>query len=246
MSYQVKQIPFGKLVFEHFYLGVLFTVIYLTLGPKIIQYHLPGVAILLLVEAVMVPFILGHLLWSAKRLIGRYSIKAIIPFQNKISTKKFMLWSIGGILVSLLVYVPLYPLGLFLRESVFGWLPEWYFNPTYGTDDINTIANFFLIGIFLDGLLAPAAEELFFRGYLLPRMAYLKNWAPVLNGAFFGLYHFWQPHNWIASIILGIIFSFAVWKTKNVYVGMAIHCSLNILGALSAYFAVTNGIMIGR
>lgn len=242
----VKQIPFAKLVFEHFYLGVLFTLIYVSIGPKIIGNQLPGVAVLLLVEAIMVPLLLAHLFWSAKRMIGSFSIKAIIPFQNKLPIKKFILWSVGGILTSLLVYVPLYPLGLFLRESVFGWLPEWYFNPTYGTDDVKTIANFFLIGIVLDGVLAPAAEELFFRGYLLPRMAYLKNWAPILNGAFFGLYHFWQPHNWIASMILGIIFSFAVWKTKNVYVGMAIHCSLNILGALSAYFAVTNGIMVGR
>jgi len=246
MSDSIKQIPFGKLVVEHFYLGVLFTLIYVTIGPKIIGYHLPGVAVLLLVEAIMVPLIMLHLFWSAKKIMGRFSLKAIIPFRNKLSTKKFLLWWGGGIFICLLVYVPLYPLGLYLRESVFGWLPEWYFNPTYGTDDVKTIANFFLIGVFLDGLLAPAAEELFFRGYLLPRMAYLKGWAPVLNGAFFGLYHFWQPHNWIASIILGIVFSFAVWKTKNVYVGIAIHCTLNILGALSAYFAITNGVMVGR
>jgi membrane protease YdiL (CAAX protease family) len=67
-----------------------------------------------------------------------------------------------------------------------------------------------------------------------------------VNGSLFGLYHFWQPHNLPALIGLGIVFSYAVWKTRNVYVGIAIHCTLNMVGALGGYLAAMNGTIIGR
>lgn len=153
---------------------------------------------------------------------------------------------VGGIILSAVIYIPLYPLGLYFRESMFSWLPEWYFNPSFGTDNLELIAKVFLIGIFIDGLVGPIIEELFFRGYLLPRMAFLKNWAPILNGLMFGAYHFWQPHNLIAVCAMGIILSLIVWKTKNVYLGIAIHCTMNILGSISGYMAVSNGVFIGR
>lgn len=157
-----------------------------------------------------------------------------------------VIWSLGGIAACFLVFLPLYPLGLIFRESLFGWLPEWYFNPGFGSVDTKLIAKLFLIGIFVDGIIGPVAEELFFRGYLLPRMTYLKNWAPVVNGAFFGLYHFWQPHNFIGLIFAGIILSFIVWKKKNIYLGIIIHCTINILGSLGGYLTASDGVMIDR
>ena len=77
-------------------------------------------------------------------------------------------------------------------------------------------------------------------------MVSLKKWAPVVNGTLFGLYHFWQPHNLLAISIVGIIISAVVWKKRNVYLGIFIHCTLNILGAISGYLAVTGGHMIVR
>ena len=102
------------------------------------------------------------------------------------------------------------------------------------------------MGIFIDGIVGPVVEELFFRGYLLPRMAYLKKWAPFVNGTLFGLYHFWQPHNYLAIIGIGIILSYIVWRKKNVYLGIIIHCTLNILGAIGGYLAATGGQIIAR
>ncbi len=77
-------------------------------------------------------------------------------------------------------------------------------------------------------------------------MGRFGKWAPVINGACFGLYHFWQPHNLIAVVAVGIVLSLVVWKTKNVWVGVAIHCLINVLGALGGYVAVMQGEMIVR
>lgn len=243
----IDQISLPKLIINHFYVGVIITLFYIWLGPTIISAGYPGLSLLLIAEvAILLPLVTLHLLISSQQRNHDLSLKGIISFRQKLSPKSFLIWLIGGILVSLLIYIPLYPVGLYLRESVFSWLPEWYFNYSYGISDTRLLASIFLIAIPIDGILGPVVEELFFRGYLLPRMSYLKGWAPILNGTLFGLYHFWQPHNLIALIAVGIVFSYVVWKTKNVYLGIAIHCTLNILGAVGGYLASSEGIIIGR
>lgn len=241
------QIPFPKQVFYHFYAGFFITAFYIWFSPDVIEAGLPGFATLLLAEVfILAPLVGGHLLVLGKRIDGRLSLEHVILFKEKMSWKHFSLWVIGGMVLSALIYAPLYPLGLHLRETIFSWLPPWYFNPTYGTDSLELVARMFLIGVFIDGLVGPIIEELFFRGYLLPRMAYLKNMAPIVNGIMFGLYHFWQPHNLVAVCAMGVILSWIVWKTKNVYLGITIHCAMNIIGSLSGYYAALNGVMIGR
>ncbi len=67
-----------------------------------------------------------------------------------------------------------------------------------------------------------------------------------MNGALFGLYHLWQPHNYLGIIGVGIALSWVVWKTKNVFIGIIVHCKLNVIGALGEYLAASGGEMIAR
>lgn len=245
MKNSIEQLSVPSLIMNHLYVGVIITLFYAMISPMIIDAGLPGMSILLAAEVfILAPLVFLHLRISAQK--RSVAIHQVIQFQQKLSFKSFILWTLLGILACIVVYVPLYPIGLYLRHNWFGWLPEWYFNPSYGTENIQLIANTFLIGIFIDGLVGPIAEEFFFRGYLLPRMAFLKKWAPIINGALFGLYHFWQPHNFLATMAVGIVLSFVVWKTKNVYIAIAIHCTLNILGALGGFIAASGGVLIGR
>lgn len=247
MKNQLDQIPFPKQLIYHFYIGVIVTLFYIGVSPIVIGWGYPGITVLLIAELIIIPpLAMIHFLAVGRKINQRFSLKNVIQFTDKIPLKSFIIWTVGGIIAVLIIYVSLYPVGLMFRESVFYWLPEWYFNPSFGTDDMNLIAMTFLAGIFIDGIVGPVTEELFFRGYLLPRMSYLKNWAPVVNGTLFGLYHFWQPHNMIAIIGVGIILSYVVWKKRNVYLGIAIHCTINIIGALGGYLAALDGTIIGR
>jgi len=242
------QIAVPKLVWYHLYMGIPVTICYIFLSKTVVlDYEFPGLAALLLVElCVLAPLGLIHLYRKGKNLNGNYSLTNVIGYRNQLSVVDYIKWTIIGILGCIFVYGPLYPVGLFLKEHLFYWLPQWYFDPGFGTSNMQLIASAFLFAMVIDGIIGPVVEELFFRGYLLPRMAYLKKWAPVLNGILFGLYHYWQPHNLIAISLLGIVLSYVVWKKKNVYLGIFIHCTLNILGALSGYIAATGGQVIPR
>ncbi len=232
---------------EHFYMGVLITAFYVVITPRFVENGYPGLGALLFVELfVLMPLVIVHLLMVARKLDQSWSLGNVILYRTPIGKKSFLLWYVVGLLAIFGTYIPLYPVGIFVRSELFAWLPAWYFDPGYGTTDFGLLATLFLVGILIDGIIAPTLEEVFFRGYLLPRMAYLKRWAPVVNGTFFGLYHFWQPHNLVALIVVGIILSYTVWKTRNVYLGIALHCTINILGAVGGYFASVNGIDIAR
>ena len=63
-------------------------------------------------------------------------------------------------------------------------------------------------------------------------METLGRWAPLANVTLFSLYHFWSPWQFVTRI-LGIgPMVYAVSRTRNVYLGMVVHCGLNSLGVL--------------
>jgi len=39
----------------------------------------------------------------------------------------------------------------------------------------------FSLGIVFNGILGPFVEDLYFRGYLIPRMGSFRRWAPLIN-----------------------------------------------------------------
>jgi membrane protease YdiL (CAAX protease family) len=243
LEYAAKQLTIAQIIWYHFYPGILMLLVYVMVGKLFTDNGYPGLSALLVIELlILAPVALGHLRWKA----GSWDILQCIPFTQSLRIQGYIKWFLLGFVGAVIVYIPFYPIGIWLKSTVFHWLPPWYFDPGYGSQDLDLIASVYFAGIFIDGIIGPVAEELFFRGYLLPRMGFLKKWAPVVNGTLFGLYHFWQPHNYLAIIAVGIVLSYIVWKTKNVYVGIIVHCAMNIIGALLAYMAASGGILITR
>ena len=80
----------------------------------------------------------------------------------------------------------------------------------------------------------PMTEELYFRGYLLPRMTRFGRAAPLLNAALFSLYHFWSPWQFLSRVAGVTPFAYGVWWKHNVYLGMAVHVLLNGIGTATS------------
>jgi len=127
----------------------------------------------------------------------------------------------------------------------FGWVPEWLTTPVPldHIDDYSaghwlvTICAYFL----LNGVIGPVVEELYFRGFLLPRMEHLGRWGPLVNTTLFSLYHWWSPWQILARILGLTPTIYAVHWKKNIYLGMAVHCALNLLGV-----AIVTNLVLAR
>jgi membrane protease YdiL (CAAX protease family) len=75
-------------------------------------------------------------------------------------------------------------------------------------------------------------EELYFRGFLLPRLSRFGLWAPVINGVLFTLYHFFSPWAFVERVIMVIPMAWLVQRKRNIYITIIAHLLLNTLGIL--------------
>jgi hypothetical protein len=83
-------------------------------------------------------------------------------------------------------------------------------------------------------VVVPIIEEIYFRGYLLPRLAHLGLWGVVLESVLFALYHFWTP--WLAvgrAVGLLPLILIVRWR-RNIYIGMAAHILANTVDVVAA------------
>jgi uncharacterized protein len=98
-----------------------------------------------------------------------------------------------------------------------------------------------VVSLVLSGPLLPAVEELYFRGYLLPRLSHLGVGAPLLNMALFALYHLWTPWQAVSRFVFFLPTVWATWRKRDLRIALGVHCLANTLGVLLTLAAVLAG-----
>src|SRR5262249_29301180 len=92
----------------------------------------------------------------------------------------------------------------------------------------------------VDGVINPTVEELYFRGYLLPRLP-VAGWPAIpVSAALFSLQHYWQPWNWLLIFGLELILTTLVVRLRCVRLGIVMHILGNSLPLLAALFGVVS------
>jgi membrane protease YdiL (CAAX protease family) len=224
--------------------GALITVAFAIFAPIVEAAGFPPIAALLAaITLVLLPFELGVLLWAGRSRDD--TIWSVVAYRRPMRRRDW-LW-----LVPALVILEFVGFGVSMAlepaviDALFGWLPDWFVRPI----DIDRIGDYtreawlWTLGAYLvvNGFVGPIVEELYFRGYLLPRMEWMGRWAPLVNVSLFSLYHFWSPWQIIGRILgLGPTVYAVRWK-ENIYLGMVIHCTGNTLGVI-----LVTSLVLGR
>lgn len=222
----------SKSVLYHLYPGVLITLFFVATTPFLIRHGLPPqLSMLLSIVVVVTPVIMIHL-DKARSKEGVNNLKELISYKEKLPTKRLLLYSLGLIVFAYLVYGLTQALNVSISARLLSWLPEWYQVRDFEGYSRRIVLVTLLLNILLNGLLAPFLEEIYFRGYLLPRMETWGKMAPVLSALLFSLYHFWQPQIYLTLFIALIPMVWLTWKTKSIRLAIYTHCGLNIMGAL--------------
>jgi uncharacterized protein len=239
----VTQLSTSRLLVLHLFPGALMTAAFVALAPVAEAVGYPPIAALLAaILLVLVPVELG-VMWSAARSRG-VALLDLVPYRKPMPVRDWA-WLVPALIVLAFLGFGLHmAIEPQLIQQLFGWLPEWYIAPIatdaiagYGaTVWVVTLAGYFVI----NGFLGPIVEELYFRGFLLPRIERLGRWAPLVNVTLFSLYHFWSPWQIVARILGFAPTVYAVRWKQNVYLGMVVHCSLNTLGVLLVAILVTS------
>ena len=128
------------------------------------------------------------------------------------------------------------PIEQHLMKTLFFWMPNWFFS-LFATSVIGgppqPVQLFAVLLFMLTNPAAALVEELYFRGYLLPRIAYLKGWAPLFNTVLFSLQHLFSHWGNLGRILAFLPVGYTVAWKKNIYVGIIVHCTLDLLDAIT-------------
>jgi CAAX protease family protein len=241
------ELPTARLLALHLVPGLLTAAAYIALKPVVDGLSLPAInALLGAILLVLLPIELGILVRAGRAaggigLVG--SIRAVVPYRQPLTRRGWLVFvptlvaSFTGFGIAMMLDAP-------IIAALFGWLPPWFLG-AIALDNVHayssaawavTIAAYFV----LNGFVGPITEELYFRGYLLPRMARFGQAAPLLNVALFSLYHLWSPWQFFARLLGVTPWAYAVWWKRNVYLGMAVHCALNV-GSVTLFALIVMG-----
>ena len=239
-----EQLALPKLLALFLVPGALMTVVYVVIAPFVETSGFPPIAALLVaILVVLVPFELGVILRASRGHPG--GLGSVIPYRRPLPFRDW-LW-----LVPVLVVAEFVGFGLSMAieptviGSLFGWLPDWFVRPIDPdrVGDYSREAWLVTLGAYfvLNGFVGPIVEESYFRGYLLPRMEWMGRWAPLVNVSLFSIYHFWSPWQVLGRILALAPTVYAVRWKENVYLGMVVHCTGNILGII-----LVGSLVLGR
>jgi membrane protease YdiL (CAAX protease family) len=221
--------------------GVFVTAAFLILRPILDPTGSPPLlAFLLAILLVDIPFMLGVMFSEGKKLNGRFSLEGVVRYRQKVSWKTFALVFVGAFVVVYLLIVLVTPVSNLLAENLFSWLPDWLFleeETQYEAYAKGIVVAVFALQLVLTGVVLPWVEELYFRGYLLPRISRYEKWAPLVGGLFFGLYHVWQLYGFVTVFLLGTVLGYVVWWKRDVRLSISLHLVANVAARLTLLLA---------
>lgn len=215
--------------------GAIMTAVFVVIAPFVESAGFtPIAALLVAIVVVLIPFELGVIVRAARQ--QGVAVRSVLPFRRPIRRREW-LW-----LVPVLIVAEFLGFGLSMAieptiiANLFSWLPDWFVRPIDPdrVGDYSRGAWLVTLAAYLalNGFIGPIVEELYFRGYLLPRMEWMGRFAPLVNVSLFSVYHFWSPWQVIARILaLGPTVYAVRWK-QNIYLGMVVHCTGNVLGII--------------
>jgi len=225
----------------HLLPGVLILAFFVAIAPLVVGGlgFPPLMAVYLAILFVLIPFELGYPLYQARK--KGVPLGDIVLYRQPVPRGQFLALVVALFVWGIIIVPLVSPVDLFLKESLFSWLPGWLdiFNGiTGGAARYSRAALLVAVafGLILDGIAAPVVEEIYFRGYLLPRISHLGAWASLVNTVLFSLYHFFSPFQNVSRIITFLPTVYAAWWKRSIYVSMAVHVLGNVAGVVVTLF----------
>jgi len=241
----VKQHSILNSVFLHLTPGAAGTIAYILLSPILMRNGYPSILGILIAAAVVIlPIELGYLLLKSRQISGHFSLKKVVAYREPLPKWQYFVIPLVLVIWGFLATGVTPLLDNIIFKAWFAWLPDWF-----AIFDIEQFQGYarpallttFWVGLLVNGIALPVVEEIYFRGYLLPRLERFGKWAPLINVSLFSLYHFWTPWQVFSRILWLFPWVYTTWRKQNIYLIMITHCTVNILGWLLIW-----GLILGQ
>lgn len=194
----------------------------------------------------LLPVQLSILLLAGRKETGKFTIRKVIWYTEKSRLRDYLIFVPVLIFYFLVLFIFIAPLiQPYVLQTFFSWWPE-KFNFQLMLQNPSALAGYkgifilFPVYILLSCILGPFVEELYFRGYLLPRMSgFAGKWAPFWNTVLFSIYHFFSPWENLIRIAASYPLIYLVWKKRDIRFGMLVHIIVNTVGGIIALVIIS-------
>ena len=233
----VEQHSLLKSIVLHLLPGVLMLAFFIIVAPLAESKGVPSmIGYTLAVFFVQIPFELGLLYYLGKKRNGEFSLKGIVLYREPMLVWQYIVLAVVCIIwLFVILNIVFAPLDNYLIESVFSWLPDWFHQGRFmeNPDQYSTASMWLVVALlWVAAIPGPLVEELYFRGYLLPRISRFGKWSPLINTVLFSLEHLSKPWQSPGMIVALLPMVYAVWWKKNLKLGIIVHCVVVALGFL--------------
>ena len=227
---QIEKHSTTQSVILHLLPGILVGCFYSLARQPVANMGYPSIVALILAYAfILIPVELGYLLHQGKKMTGRFTLQGIISYRNSIPWWQYLVWVFVIFIATGAIITLIKPVDAFLQERLFFWMPDL----NYGLDGnysrtilIVTYSMFLIFNVFL----SPLVEELYFRGYLLPKVK--GKFAALLHSFLFAVQHVLEPWMIITRTLGFLPILFGV-KKKNIYIGIIVHILCNTVNVIT-------------
>jgi membrane protease YdiL (CAAX protease family) len=237
---EAEPLPFTRLLLFHLGPGAGVMLFILVVTPALIARGLPAqLGFLGGVALVGTPIELGALLYLGKKRNGVLSLRGVVRYTHRMPLWQYVALFLPFVLYGVGLHFLYSPVAPALAQQVFGWLPSYLLPTAPGLGALTAITLVTaLLTLALDGAFNPIVEELYFRGFLLPRLARWGWFAPLISALLFALQHYWQPYNYLLIFLLVLPETLVVRWKRNVRFSILCHCFANSLGVVLTLVAL--------
>jgi membrane protease YdiL (CAAX protease family) len=240
-----EQHTLGRSIVLHLLPGVLLLIWFVMTGPLVEGMGAPAFLTLMIgAGLVIIPFELGYLLYKGWRRNRKLSLEGVVLYREPIPRWHYaVLVPFGVAWMAFAFFVVAPPTNSYLIDKFFSWLPDWYFGFAQGPDQYSPgiLLAAVSLALVLNGVVAPVVEELYFRGYLLPRLSWMPRWAPAVSGLLFSIYHLFTPWEQLPRLLVVIPLGYVLLRNRNIFWGMIVHCAFNTLCMVMLLLRILSG-----
>jgi CAAX protease family protein len=222
----------SKTLFFHLAPGVPFTLAFLL--AALLVNRVGGstyLALVLCIPLILVPCEVGVLIVERRRICWNWRSIVAPRGSRGVSVLDILLSVVALYAIAQAAAALAAPSRTVILRAMANWLPPWaVFAGLPGGISPRTL----WLGLFLSGLVAPIVEELYFRGFLMPRIPVSGGWAPAVNAALHSIYHFYTPWNYLVFFLAFLPLAYYVRLRGNLVPTIITHCLFNSVGVIVA------------
>jgi membrane protease YdiL (CAAX protease family) len=241
---QTVHLPAWKSVVLHLLPGLLALLVFTLIARPVESMGYPSIMPWLIsVSLTVIPFELGYLYYEGRQRNGSPSLDGVILYRQPLKVGQVVLWTVLTFLAVLVLFVLSGPVMNYLETVVFAWVPDWFVMDTGlegGGFSVSALLVVNIASIFVFVIGIPVVEEMYFRGYLLPRLAHLGFRAVLINSFLFALYHFTTPWVLVSRFLISVPLAYSAYRKQNIIPAIVVHAIANSVEVIMGFAYILN------